>query len=377
MGGADVTSFSISVDEAELRDLHDRLARTRWPDAVKRSRWDHGVEPGFLRDLVDYWQTSFDWRRLERSLSALPQFKTEIDGIVVHFVHLRGGSPRPRPLLLTHGWPSSFLEYLKIIPLLVEAGFDLVIPSLPGHGFSNLPRGLALGVDRVAPIWAELMRRLGYERYAVHGGDWGADVSVQLGLWFPDRVAGVHLVSILNSFQPYLGPGSPLISAEERTFLDRQREWYDREGGYARIMATRPQTLAYGLNDSPAGLAAWIVEKFRAWSDCDGDLSTTFTRDELLANVSLYWFTQTANSAARLYFESARSPFHFGETQRVTVPVAVALFPEPAPAVPRSWAERCFSIVRWTDMPRGGHFPAIEEPELLARDIDTFFAGLV
>jgi pimeloyl-ACP methyl ester carboxylesterase len=330
--------FTVAVGDQVLEDLSKRLARTRWPDQVEGADWDYGTELSYLRGLVDYWLTGFDWRRQEGVLNQLPQFRAKIDGLDIHFVYIRGTGPASFPLILTHGWPSSFFEMYKIVWGLADpAGhggdptdaFDVIVPSLPGFGFSERP-----------------MRR-GY---------------LPVDLEWP---------------QPL--PEKETLSDAERDYLERVKRWEREEGAYGDIQATRPQSLAYGLNDSPAGLAAWIVEKFRAWSDCGGDPESRFTKDELLTNVMIYWTTQTINSSMRKYFESRHNPtpnpLKLGE--RIEVPTGIAMFPgEKDLVVPREWAERCYNIQRWTDMPRGGHFPALEEPDLLVQEIRAFFRGL-
>jgi pimeloyl-ACP methyl ester carboxylesterase len=303
----------------------------------------------------------------------------------VHFIHARGRGPAPFPLILTHGWPGSFLEFLEIIPRLTDPArfgaseddaFDIVVPSLPGYGFSDRPARAGMNAFRIADLWAQLMEGLGYSRFGAQGGDWGASVSTCLGLRHADRLAGVHLNYIPGSFQPFLGDASTLLSAAEADFLDRQEQWLADEGGYSHIQRTKPQTVAYALHDSPTGLAAWIVEKFRSWSDCDGDVERRFTKDALLANVTLYWVTETLSSSIRLYEEGRRRPLAFSGNDFVSVPCAVARFAKEAPFPPREWVERGYAVRRWTEFPRGGHFAAMEEPELLATDIRAFFRPL-
>jgi pimeloyl-ACP methyl ester carboxylesterase len=380
-----VQPFRAEIPEAVLEDLRMRLARTRWPDEIEGCGWDYGVDLGFLRDLADHWRSRFDWRRVEDAINAVPNFLAEIDGEGIHFLHIRGSGPSPLPLVLTHGWPGSFLEMLEIAPLLADPeanggdaadAFDLVVPSLPGYGFSSPPRQPGMHATRIAALWDTLMDGLGYARYGAQGGDWGASVTTRLALAFPERVTGIHLNYIPGSYQPYLGPGSAPLSAEEEDFLRERDRWREEEGGYGHVQATRPQTLAYALTDSPAGLLAWIVEKFRSWSDCGGDLERRFTKDALLANVTLYWVTGTMSSSMRLYFEGRAAPLRFERGERVSTPCAVARFPKEAPMPPRAWVARAYPVVRWTEMHRGGHFAAMEEPQLLADDIREFFRPL-
>jgi pimeloyl-ACP methyl ester carboxylesterase len=273
-------------------------------------------------------------------------------------------------LILTHGWPGSFLEFLEVIPLLTAQSFDVVVPSLPGYGFSDRPASPGIG-----ELWVKLMRGLGYERFGAQGGDWGASVSTAMALAAPEALFGLHLNYIPGSLRPWLGEGSAELAPIERQFLEDAGHWYETEGAYAHVQRNEPQTLAYALNDSPAGLAAWIVEKFRDWGDCDGDVLGRFGRDELLANVTLYWVTETVHSASRLYFETRKTPLALGPGQRVRVPTAIARFPQESPFPPREWIERVYDVVRWSEMPRGGHFAALEEPELLADDVLSFFAS--
>lgn len=376
--------FTVDVPQAVLDDLRARLARTRWPDEVPGAGWAYGTNLAYLLELVEYWQTTFDWRRLERTINTFAHFRATIDGIGLHFIHQRGRGPAPLPLILTHGWPGSFLEMLKIIPLLADPGahggdpadaFDVVVPSLPGYGFSDpLPRQEIRPSQAIAALWARLMTEvLGYGRFGAHGGDIGAGVTTRLGLSFPDQLVGIHLTAVT---EPYLGPGAPALSPAEQAYRALVERWDDEEGAYSHIQSTRPQTLAYGLNDSPAGLAAWIVEKFRAWSDCAGEVERRFSKDELLANVTLYWVTQTINSSIRLYYDSRHHSNPLGQGDRVTVPTGVALTREEVAHAPREWAERTYNLQRWVELPRGGHFTALEEPELLAQEIRHFFRPL-
>ena len=378
--------FVIDVAATTLDDLRDRLARTRWPDEVNQAGWDYGTNLSYLRELVEYWRTTFDWSRQERLLNELPQFRVEIDGLDVHFVHVRGTGPKPFPLVLTHGWPSSFFEMYQIIGPLADPArhradradaFDVIVPSLPGFGFSGRP-------DRRGPthtdrLWRKLMTEvLGYSGFGAHGCDVGARVTSALGRFHRDVVKGIHIGSVDLEWPDPL-PRDADLSDAERDYLERVKRWEREEGAYGDIQATRPQTLAYGLNDSPAGLAAWIVEKFRAWSDCDGDVERRFTKDELLTNVMIYWLTQTIGSSMRRYFEVRHNPTpnRLKPGERIEAPTGVAMFPgEKDLVVPRAWADRCYNVRRWTDMPRGGHFPALEEPELLVEDIRAFFREL-
>jgi len=363
--------FSIHVPDAVLDDLRARLARTRWPDEVDGGGWDLGTDRAYLQGLVGYWRDGFDWRRVERALNAHPQFIADVDGVRIHFAHVRGRGPAPFPLILTHGWPSTFAELLPLVPLLTE-DFDLVIPSLPGFGFSS-PH-TRRGPRRIHDLWAKLMTALGYPRFGACGSDVGARVTSRLGLFHPDRVAGIHLSSVDLEW-PHPLPDD--LDAEERDYVARVERWERLEGAYDAIQSTYPQTLAYGLADSPAGLAGWIVEKFRAWSDCGGDLASRFSADELLTTLTLYWVTGSINSANRHYYEAKHDPHppRVALGERIAVPAGIAMFPGEAELrVPRRFAERCYQVARWTEMPRGGHFPALEEPQLLAGEIRELFA---
>jgi microsomal epoxide hydrolase len=375
--------FRLSVPEETLRDLSDRISRTRWPDQIPGADWDYGTNLDFLRDLLEYWRDEFDWRAREAEVNRWPHFLAEVDGLRIHFLHARSEEPGALPILLTHGWPSTFLEMSRLIPLLTDpaahgAGrrdaFHVVVPSLPGYGFSEIPKRRGLTKTRIAAIEASLMTDvLGYSRFAARGGDIGAGVTSWLAFDYPERVVGIHVSDVLR---PGIGPASPPLSEAERRFLVEEAAWMRAEGAYDYIQATKPQTLAYGLHDSPAGMASWIVEKFRSWSDCGGDVLRRFSRDDLLTILTIYWATGTIHSANRLYFDRDREPRELAPGQRVEVPCAVALFPADIDHPPREWGERALNVERWTEMPRGGHFAAWEEPELMAQDLREFFRPL-
>jgi len=374
-----IQSFKIAIPQATLDDLRQRLARTRWPDEVERAGWDYGTNLGYMKELADYWQHEYDWRAQEAMLNSFSHFRADIDGMGVHFIHERGKGPHPMPIILTHGWPGSFCEMLKVIPRLsdpeshggkAEDAFDVIIPSLPGYGFSDRPTQRGMTSTRIADMWARLMtKELGYQRFAAQGGDWGSSVTEQLAVAHPDVVLGFHLNNI--PFHHLLAKADNL-SQEEQTYLEATGRWQFAEGAYAMIQGSKPQTLAYGLQDSPVGLAAWIVEKFRTWCDCGGDVERKFTKDDLLNNVMLYWVTQTITSSARLYWETRRSsdePPGF-----VGVPTGVARYPKEAVLrFPRAWVERHYDVRHWAVMPRGGHFAAMEQPALFVDDVRAFF----
>jgi pimeloyl-ACP methyl ester carboxylesterase len=371
-----VRPFRVAVPEDALDDLRSRLARTRWPDELPGAGWSYGVPVARVRELVDHWRTGYDWRRHEARLNAFPQFTTVIDGQKIHFLHVRSPEPSALPLVLSHGWPSTVADFLEIIGPLTDprshgddpaAAFDVVAPSLPGYGFSGPTTEAGWGVSRIARAWAELMWRLGYSRYGAQGGDWGARISPELARVAPSSVVGVHA----NAFValPSGDPGSlEDLSAAERKRLAGLSRWQEERSGYARIQSSRPQTLAYALADSPAGQLGWYAE----WFDDYGDKVASISRDALLTNVTVYWLTGTAGSAARLYREAAAS---WGPpAERSKVPLGIAVFP--GDSTIRRFAERDHEVVHWSEFDRGGHFPSLQAPDLLVHDIREFFAKL-
>lgn len=376
-GHEGVARFTVRVPDAVLRDLRSRLVRSAWPDPVRTEPWGDGTDQDFLRRLVDHWLHPFSWRAQERLINELPHYRAMVGGTGLHFVRIRGRGPSPTPLLLCNGWPSSFLEYRRLIPFLDDA-FDLIIPSLPGFAFSDIPGSPGMHVGRIAALYDELMTGvLGYPRYGAHGSDIGANVVSLIGLDAPEHLLGVHLTYVTGSaVQRELNHGAPPLTPAERQFLRRASEWNDVEGAYAHVHRTKPQTLAYALHDSPVGLASWLVEKYRAWSDCQGDVTSRFSLDELLTTITLYWVTGTIGSSMRLYYEGRLHPRQLRLGERVEVPCGVSLFPRDIAHPPREWADRAYRITRWTDMPRGGHFPAHEEPKLLAEELRAFFLPL-
>ncbi len=369
-----VKPFRIAVPDDDLDDLRHRLARTRWPDRECVDDWGQGVPLDYVRDLAGYWADGYDWRAREAALNRFDQFITELDGLDIHFIHQRSPHPDAFPLLITHGWPGSIVEFHKVIGPLTDPtahggtaadAFHVVCPSLPGYGFSGKPTTTGWGVGRIATAWDELMARLGYDRYGAQGGDWGAAVTTELGR------RGGRCVAI-HTTMPLARPPADLTdpTPEEQRALAAARHYRRWDSGYAKQQSTRPQTRGYGLVDSPVGQLAWIVEKFWAWTDCDGHPENVLSRDELLDNVMLYWVTGSAASSARLYWESFAV---FGSTDRVRVPTGVARFPREINQAPRHWCEAIYPITHWTDMPRGGHFAAFEQPELFVEDVRTFF----
>jgi pimeloyl-ACP methyl ester carboxylesterase len=369
-----IAPLTIDVPDEELADLRARLRATRWPEPETDA--NQGVPLAYMRELCAYWADEYDWRATEARLNALPQFRTEIDGLGIHFIHARSPDPDALPLVLTHGWPGSVIELLDVIAPLSEE-FHVVCPSLPGYGFSDKPAEPGWGVERIADAWAALMARLGYDRYGAQGSDWGTSVSTCLGRQDREHVVGIHLV-------PPLAPPDPatfddLTDAERAALaaLDHAAEW---DSGYSREHATRPQTIGYSLVDSPAGLAAWIVEKLWSWTDCDGHVENALTRDQILDNLMLYWLPGTGASSARLYWESIRQVNEWisGEVvDTVDVPTACSIFPKELQRPSRRWAERRFTDIRyWNEPPRGGHFAAFEQPELFVAEVRAAFRQL-
>jgi microsomal epoxide hydrolase len=373
-----IERFEIRVDDGVLSDLRSRLALTRFPDQIEGTGWEYGVPVAYVRELVEYWRDKYDWRAQEARLNALPHFRTRIDGQSIHFVHARSKHADAFPLLLVHGWPGSIVEFLDVIPRLTdpEAGgggsadaFHVIAPSLPGYGFSEPTRTPGWDVRRIARAFIELMHRLGYPRYGVQGGDWGAQIATRIPPLDPGHCVAIHTNMPIAS-----RPDSPSpLSDHEKADLAAMNHFQREESGYALEQGTKPQTLGMALNDSPAGLLAWIVEKFRAWSDCGGDPETAFDRDRLITNVMLYWVTQTATSSVRLYWESRHGGMWDEKPEYVAVPTGIARYPKEGLRFPRSWVERQYNVTHWADLPRGGHFAAMEQPELFVDDVRSFF----
>jgi pimeloyl-ACP methyl ester carboxylesterase len=386
LAASSVEAFEAHVEQALLDDLGERLRRTRWPDQPPETRGETGIVLGDLRDLVEYWKGGFEWRAAEARLNRFSQFRAALDGGRVHFIHEHGRGTRPFPLVITHGWPGSVFEMLELIPRLTDPerfggraddSFDVVAPSLPGYGFSDPPRAPGMHPGRIAELWLQLMDLLGYDRFGAQGGDWGASVATRLALAAPGRIAGIQLNYLPGSYRPPLGPATQALSGAEAAFLAACDRWAEAEGAYAHVQRTAPDTLAVGLADSPAGLAAWLVEKLWSWSDRSAEGKSTLSRDDVLATVTLYWLTGTIGSSVRLYHEASRHPLRLAAGERIRVPTGMALFPAETPAnPPREWVERGYDLTRWTAMPRGGHFAAWEEPDLLAAEIREFFRPL-
>jgi pimeloyl-ACP methyl ester carboxylesterase len=373
---AAIRPFRISVPQAEVDDLRDRLGRTRWPDQLPGVGWDYGIELEVVQELAEYWRTGYDWRAAERRLNEFPQFTTVIDGQNVHFMHVRSAEPDALPLIMTHGWPGSVVEFTEVIGLLTDPAahggdrgdaFHMVVPSIPGFGFSGPTRERGWNVNRVARAWDELMRRLGYPRYGAQGGDWGSSISRELGVLVPEHLVGVHL-NMLTPVMPADPPSD--LSDADLARVERLQTFRRTGRGYGAIQSTRPQTVGYGLTDSPAGQLAWIAEKFGEWTD--GGLPGAVDRDQMLTNISVYWLTRTAGSSARLYYEAARAG-SWGAPAPSSAPTGVAVFPAEIAAPVRRLAELSNHIVHWTEFDRGGHFAAMEEPDLLVGDVREFF----
>ena len=373
-----IKKIKIEIDQPFLDVLKSKLKLTRWPDEIENSGWTYGASLSYMKELTDYWVNYFDWRKTESEINKYGNYIAQIDGYNIHFLHIKGKGEKPVPIILTHGWPSSFLEMLKIIPLLTEnenMSFDLIIPSMMGYGFSQKIIQPGCNVTFMADLWHKLMTELGYEKYGVHGGDFGSGVSTALAMKYPENVTGLHLNYIPGNYVPVLEENEE-FTKEESDYLDAEEEWYSREGGYSLEQNTKPLTLAYGLNDSPVGLCAWIVEKMYGWAECNGYIGSVFSKDELLSNVTLYWITETIHSSIRLYNENSKNPLIIGKESYIKIPVGIAHFRYESPFPPRNFIERGFNIQHWSDFPSGGHFPAIEKPELLAEDIRTFFSKI-
>jgi epoxide hydrolase len=379
----ELTEFHVEIPENELRDLRERLERTRWPEEATVEDWSQGVPRGYLRDLCGYWAESYDWRATETRLNALPQFRIPIDGLGIHFLHVRSRHADALPLIITHGWPGSIIEFLKVIGPLTDPtahggdaadAFHLVCPSLPGYGFSDKPTRPGWGVERIAAAWTVLMARLGYERYGAQGSDWGTSISASVGQQDSAHVAGIHLT-------PPLAPPDPAtlhdLTERERAAVASLEYAAESDSGYSREQATRPQTIGYALVDSPTALCAWIIEKFYAWTDCEGQLEKVLTRDELLDNLMLYWLPRTGASSARLYWQSLGQVNEWitgSARDTVAVPTGCSIFPKELQRPSRRWAEKRFLDIRyWNEPARGGHFAAFEQPELFVEEVRSFF----
>lgn len=376
-----IRPFTCHVSDEVILDLKDRLARTRWPDQLPDAGWDYGTEKSFLQSLCEHWRDRFDWRAAEARFNAFPQFMTEIHGEQLHFYHVRSPEPDAVPLIITHGYPGSVAEFLDILGPLSDPArhganprdaFHVIAPSIPGYGFSGPTRHKGFNLEKAAEVNLRLMELLGYERYMAQGGDWGAGISSAMAAKKPERLMALHLNFIVG-FPP--DPANPLAGLDEaeRARVAWKADYDLHEHGYRIIQSTKPQSLAYGMTDSPAGLAAWVVEKFKTWSDCGDDVESAFSKDQLLENIMLYWVTGTINSAMRLYYEGGPGRENAGLIANITVPTGHAFFPAEIRPTPRLWAEQIYTnIVRWTEMPKGGHFAAFEQPTAFVEELREF-----
>jgi len=372
-----IQPFQVHIGQPVLDDLKKRIDSTHWPDEINGSGWRHGVALPYMKELAAWWSEKFDWRTTEEKINSYPNYIAGIDGCRIHFLHIKGRGKKTTPLIITHGWPGSFLEMMDIIPLLTDGeliSFDLVIPSLPGYAFSQKQDNM--NPSRIATMWAKLMQELQYDEYLVQGGDFGAEVSTHLALQQPRRVIGLHLNYIPFSYKPYMEPGEELTE-EEKAASEKTRKFFQQAGAYAQVHVTQPLTLSYGLSDSPLGLAAWILQIFKNFSDPSKDIEELFERNKLLANITLYWVTGTIHSSIRLYGEVIKDPLNLEEGQRIQVPAGVAHYPFPDSFPARKYVERGYNIQYWKDMPAGGHFAAMEQPEIFARDVRAFAGMLI
>ncbi len=364
-----IQKFEVNIPQSEIDDLKRKIKETRWLNELNSSDWELGTSLSYLKELSAYWEQKFDWRKIENEINSFPNYTTEVDNYKIHFLHIKSKQKNVTPLLITHGWPGSFLEMLKIIPHLIN-NFDIVIPSIVGFGFSENYLKKGVNYSFVAELWHKLMIKLGYQKYGLQGGDLGAGISIKLTQNHPENIIGLHLNYISDSYQPYL---TEKIGEEIQEYKRYLENWNKKEGAYGAIQSTKPQSLAYGLNDSPIGLCAWIIEKFNSWSDNKGNIENCFSKDELLANVSLYWFTKTIYSSMKIYHGISINPLVFDKDDFIETPVGFTKFPKEIPVPPRKYIEKGFNIIHWTEMSKGGHFGAMEQPELLALDLMSFF----
>jgi pimeloyl-ACP methyl ester carboxylesterase len=382
--------FAVEIPQAVLDDLHERLAGTRFAPEFANDNWQYGTNLAYLKQLIEYWRDRYEWRQTQREINSFSHYRTEIDGIPIHFIHERGKGPRPIPLILTHGWPWTFWDFHKVIRPLADPAahggdaadaFDVVVPSLPGYGFSTPLTTTGINYWRTADLWVTLMQEvLGYPKFAAQGGDWGALVSAQLGHKYADRMIGIHmnLLATLGFFGGSDGPKPEDYGPDEQSWAEHNRHFLTAESGYMQLQSTKPQTVAFALNDSPAGLCSWIVEKRRTWSDCDGNVERRFSKDDLCTTMTIYWVTQSYGTSARFYYEAAHNLWQPSHNRQpvVEAPTGVAVFLKEVLLMPRRWAERYYNLKRWSVMPSGGHFAPMEEPERLVKDIRAFFREL-
>ena len=372
----EIIPFEISTSDQELEDLRRRLRATRWPDKETVDDWSQGIPLAYVEEVCEYWASSYDWRKAEAKLNGYDQFKTEIDGVDIHFLHIRSPEPTAMPLVITHGWPGSIVEFHKVIAPFADPAahggdasdaFHLVLPTMPGYGYSGKPTEAGWSVEKIADAWSVLMQRLGYDWYGAQGGDWGSAVTTALGIQDPEHCHGIHINMVFAAPDP---DTMDSLTEREKQAMASMKHYQDWDSGYSKQQSTRPQTLGYGLADSPAGQAAWILEKFWAWTDCDGHPENVLSRDEMLDNVMMYWLTNSAASSARLYWES----FGSGRADEVKVPTGCSIFPKEIFSASRRWAaKRYTNIVHWNELDRGGHFAAFEQPELFVKEVRDCF----
>ena len=383
-----IESFKIDIPDSTLTDLRERLARTRWPEDFGNEQWQYGANTAYIKKLCAYWEKQYDWRAAEREMNAFSHFRTEIEGVPIHFIHERGKGPNPKPLILSHGWPWTFWDLKKVIRRLSDPAafggdpndaFDVIVPSLPGYGFSTPLRKTGINFWRTADLWVQLMEQLGYKKFYAEGGDWGSLITAQLGHKYADRVQGVylHLMLPLSIFQD-AGADVSEYDADEQALLAKNMNFFANESGYSALQTTKPQTPAHALNDSPAGLAAWIVEKRRTWSDCGGNVESRFTKDELCTVLTLYWATQSYGTSARYYYECTHNLWKPSHDRKPVVesPTGLAVFDKEVANMPRRWCQRYYNLKQSTSFAKGGHFAPMEEPEALVEDIRKFFRTL-
>lgn len=371
--------FKISITDDVLADLRHRLELVRWPSQLEAIGWEQGTERHFLQKLTDYWLNDYDWRKQEALLNQFQQYKTTIDGLSIHFVYEKGQTSRRIPLILTHGWPDSYLRYQKMIPLLTnprrygidsDLSFDIIVPSMPGFGFSEVPKQAGFNNASVADLWVKLMTEtLGYEKFVASGGDMGSGVTRYLAAKYSEQLLGIHLTDVGLIQALIQKSGSQIENKSEQTYVETVSKWLRDEAGYMAIQSTKPQTLAYGLSDSPVGLAGWLLEKYCSWSDCDGDLRKRFSNDEFLTHVMIYWVTNTIASSIRMYDANSHTLPKLGT---ITIPTAISLFSADINLPPKAWVERAFNVQQWSVNPKGGHFTAFEEPEWFSKELFRF-----
>src|SRR5690554_645182 len=375
-----IKTFKIDIPDESLNDLSTRLKNTRWPKGKDSSHWKYGTNKDYLKNIVEYWVEEYDWKTQEKLLNKLPHFKCEIDDLDIHFIHVKGKGKKSIPIILSHGWPDSFMRYLKIIPFLTDPqsfggnsndSFDVVIPSIPGFGFSTLPDAKTVNNADVADLWKKLMtEELGYQKFGALGGDMGSGITRYMAHKYPEHLIAIHLTDVGIIRDIAFAGNIENLSNEEIQYKQTAMQWIAQEGGYMSIQSTKPLTLGYGLSDSPVGLAAWILEKFYSWSDCNGDLNNRFGKDELLTNIMIYWLNNSIGTSNHIYYENTHSLPKLG---KITVPTGLALFSKDVLPPPRNWVKNNLNLVQWTEIPEGGHFTAMEAPQLFSNDVINFF----